>query len=209
MAYIYIITNKINNKSYIGKTEYNDPSIRWKQHCQDYKRPYYKDRPLYRAINKYSLINFTFKILLETDTPEIDEIKLIKKYDTYKNGYNATLGGDGKKLISKSQEKKIIDYYLKDPLNTSIKCMKDEFLFAEKTIKEILLKNNIEYLYKDTRQHSSKKVDQYDLKGNFLNTFKSAAEAGRSLNNKATNSHIVACCNGKRKTAYGYKWSWL
>ena len=38
-------------------------------------------------------------------------------------------------------------------------------------------------------------------------SFDSASEAARYL--KTTNTHIINCCNGKRKTAYGYKWSWL
>ena len=47
-------------------------------------------------------------------------------------------------------------------------------------------------------------VEQYDLQDNLLNTFSSFAEAGQSLGKQS--SHINACANGKRKTAYGYKW---
>lgn len=32
MGYIYKISNKINSKIYIGKTEEIDPNDRWKQH---------------------------------------------------------------------------------------------------------------------------------------------------------------------------------
>lgn len=92
MAHIYIITNKTNNKSYIGKTEHIDPNKRWQEHCQDYKRDYYKERPLYKAMNKYGLENFTFKILIKTKNPEIDEVLYIEKYNTYNKGYNATIG---------------------------------------------------------------------------------------------------------------------
>lgn len=208
MAYIYIITNKINNKSYIGKTENINPLKRWEEHCKDYKRDYYKNRPLYKSMNKYGLDNFEFKILLKTNIPEKDEIKLIKKYDTYKNGYNATLGGDGKKLISKTKEKEIIKYYLENP-NTSYNELKNIFNHDRKTIKNIFNKYDIKYIYKNTHKSISKKIMQYDLKGNSIMSFNSAAEAARHLNNKATNTHIVNCCNGKRKTAYGFIWKWL
>ena len=38
------------------------------------------------------------------------------------------------------------------------------------------------------------------------NEFPSATEAERLLGVKG--KHISCCCNGKRKTAYGYKWSY-
>ena len=37
MAYIYKITNDINNKVYIGKTE-QEPMRRWKSHLSKYKK---------------------------------------------------------------------------------------------------------------------------------------------------------------------------
>lgn len=49
-------------------------------------------------------------------------------------------------------------------------------------------------------------VNQYDLKGNFINTFHSLSEAGRSIGKD--NRHIGECCKGKRKTAYRYKWAY-
>ena len=37
----------------------------------------------------------------------------------------------------------------------------------------------------------------YDLKGNFIKSFKSAAEAARELNTNRT--HITACCKKRQK----------
>ena len=37
MGYIYLITNKINNKKYVGKTELSIKA-RWKQHIKDSKK---------------------------------------------------------------------------------------------------------------------------------------------------------------------------
>lgn len=210
MAYIYIITNKINHKSYIGKTEYSDPNKRWNEHCNDYKREYYKNRPLYKAFAKYGLNNFEFKVLLETNTPEKDEIKLIKEYDTYSKGYNATLGGDGKKLITPEKEQEIINYYLTDPLKISYNKLAIYFNYDLKTIKKILKDNNIDYTYTQSNRvvTNCKKINQYDLNNNLINTFKSAREAARHLGNEKKNSHIIGCCNNKRKTAFNYIWKW-
>ncbi len=52
----------------------------------------------------------------------------------------------------------------------------------------------------------SKPVIQQSLAGNFISTFPSLREAGRALG--VQHGHIRDCCNGKLKTAYGYKWSW-
>ncbi|ASZ71935.1 HNH endonuclease [Lactococcus phage 96403] len=50
----------------------------------------------------------------------------------------------------------------------------------------------------------SKKVVQLDLNDNVLNEFESMRQAERETG--ASVSHISHCCNGKRKSAGGYKW---
>ena len=37
MAYIYVITNQLNGKQYVGKTLKN-PTQRFKEHCRDSKK---------------------------------------------------------------------------------------------------------------------------------------------------------------------------
>ena len=55
----------------------------------------------------------------------------------------------------------------------------------------------------------SKSVAKLDLNtGEILEVFPSQMEAYRSLG-KQQSGHISQVCNGKRKTAYGYKWKWL
>lgn len=55
--------------------------------------------PLYSAFEKYSLENFEYTVLQTIDSiekSELDalEIKYIEEYNSYKDGYNQTLGGD-------------------------------------------------------------------------------------------------------------------
>lgn len=97
MAYIYSITNTINNKKYIGLTRKNNPFDRWKQHIKnsiDGKLSY----PIYIAMRKYGNENFKFQILEECTKNEVEkrEKYFIKKLKTYGDtGYNATIGGEG------------------------------------------------------------------------------------------------------------------
>ena len=55
------------------------------------------------------------------------------------------------------------------------------------------------------------KVAQLKLDGSFVQEFESAASAARSIrpegNVNSVSSTILQVCNGRRKTAYGYKWT--
>ncbi len=104
-GYIYMVVNKINDKSYIGKT-YSTTEIRWKQHCREYKRVTICNRPLYRAMNKYGIEAFEVLQLGKFEEGELEkqEIYFIGLFDTYRNGYNATLGGDGTKIYTFSKK---------------------------------------------------------------------------------------------------------
>ena len=51
-----------------------------------------------------------------------------------------------------------------------------------------------------------KTVYQYSIDGQFIREWSSSMEIQRQLS--FSQAHITDCCNGKRKTAYGYKWSY-
>lgn len=97
---IYIIKNKINDKVYIGQTTMTVRE-RFLQHMKPStikKRRSYK---FYDAVIKYGKENF-FVETLECDIPidrlDEKEIFYIKKYDSCNNGYNATYGGNVRKI---------------------------------------------------------------------------------------------------------------
>lgn len=94
---IYIITNKINNKKYIGLSK--NCYRRWNEHKEVAKRPrksYQLRVPLYRAMRKYGIENFTFEVIEKCSPNELKEREIywIKELQTYEKGYNATRGGD-------------------------------------------------------------------------------------------------------------------
>ena len=51
-----------------------------------------------------------------------------------------------------------------------------------------------------------KKINQYDLNGNFIRSYESAREAERLGGFR--NQNIAFCCKGKQKTHYGYTWKY-
>lgn len=53
---------------------------------------------------------------------------------------------------------------------------------------------------------SSKKINQYDLDGNFIKMWDCMSEIERQLNIKQ--SYIVNCCRGRQKTAKGFIWKY-
>lgn len=108
-GFIYKITNKVNGKSYIGQTRYT-VEFRWKQHQHKVDNTYF-----HNAINKYGADNFTVETLEECKYEDLDsrEIFYIAKYDTFNNGYNLTIGGDGRrKIVSDNQYEEIEGLYL-------------------------------------------------------------------------------------------------
>ncbi len=88
--FCYKITNKINNKSYIGITINFDRRIKQHQNMNS-------DSLIHKAILKYGKDNFTYEILkedLSIEDAEEMEIRLIKEENTLSpNGYNLAKGG--------------------------------------------------------------------------------------------------------------------
>ncbi|WP_193224727.1 GIY-YIG nuclease family protein [Bacillus sp. B2-WWTP-C-10-Post-4] len=108
---IYIIKNLINEKIYIGQT-LTDIEERWKSHIRR-SRDKTKKYKIYSAMRKYGVENFYLEILEENISSEqIDEreIYYISKFNSFKNGYNSTPGGDGKYLHEIDEEEIISKY---------------------------------------------------------------------------------------------------
>jgi group I intron endonuclease len=92
---IYMATNNITGLSYIGFTSC-DLNHRIKEH---YYSSNHANTHFYRVAKKYGWDTFTWSTLYESwdnkHCLDIMEPYFIQEYDTYENGYNSTLGGDG------------------------------------------------------------------------------------------------------------------
>lgn len=204
MAYIYQIKNKINGKSYIGKTEYS-VERRWKQHIRESKKIERQSRALYRAIQKYGIDNFECITLKETNDPNTDEINYIQKFNTYHNGYNETLGGDGASYLE-LPEQEVCQFYLSIK---NLKATSKKYNCDPSTIKKILYKYNISLFDSSTvmQASASQAVAQIDpITNKIIKIFPSVAEAEKATGNS---KHIGSVCKGKRKTAKGFKWKYI
>lgn len=211
MAYIYQIINDINNKIYIGKTEFSIDK-RFKEHCSDAFKERNEKRPLYSAMQKYGIEHFHIELIEETDNPEEREKYWIEQKQSFKKGYNATLGGDGKKYL---------DYDLIIASYKEIKSVKDTAIslgISSDSVSNILRANNISIITSSEviKKKYGKVVNMYDLQNTFLKTFPSVNAAAKYMveNNltgcKMTTikQHITEVCMGKRKTAAKFKWKY-
>lgn len=208
-GYIYKITNLINQKAYIGKTV-NSIEKRWSEHQREAQRERAENRPLYKALNKYGISNFTIELIEEVEINQLSEKEIywIGYYHTYEDGYNATLGGDGKVLYDYDiiaelikQDKSYVE------ISQIIGCCVDVVSFVAK-------KYNIEHNPRNNFIEKSKQVAQYDKKGNYIQSFPSYSAAAQWLeaNGYASGrlggvrTHIGEVCKGKRKSAYKFIW---
>jgi group I intron endonuclease len=211
MGYIYCISNKINNKKYIGQTIEKDIYERWKSHLKKSSNCRY----LKHAFQKYGKDNFNFEIIcicFDNDCDKYEE-EYMKKFNTIvPNGYNLREAGnyghhneETKKKIGKSislyysrlsnEQKQIIFNKKRGENNPNYgKKMSPE-------IKEKMIKNI----------KNKKKVNCYNLENELIATFESVSDAAKAVNCK-NGTNISHCCLEKYKnckTAYGFIWKYV
>lgn len=208
MAFIYKITNTLNQKSYIGKTE-RTIAIRWQEHKRHYQS--LPDIPLYKAFNKYGIENFIIEQIEQCDSNIINEREQywIKFYNTYQDGYNATLGGDGSLLTYEENELETIIARYKNGERLDVLCK--EFHHDYNTIKQALQQRGININTTAGPMKLAKKIYAYDPTSNkLLNEYESISAAARSIcepgkNYKAIANHISRYKN-TNTISHGYLW---
>lgn len=209
MSYIYKIVNDINDKVYIGKTDFSIKK-RFKEHCKDAFRVRNEKRPLYSAMRKYGIEHFKIELIEKTDSPEEREIYWVDQYEGFTKGYNATKGGDGKRLYDhEAIIARLKEYPCPRDVAKEFKCSRDLVYALGK-------ENHITYNKSRAKELFSKTILAYTKQGDFIKSFSSTVEAAawcfeqnkcKTLSS-GVRGHIAECANGKRKSAYGCIWKY-
>ena len=118
---VYLITNEVNGKVYVGKTV-KTMWRRWCDHVSAARRGNIKYSRLYRAMRKYGSLLFSISVLhvvqSHKELNRLERLEIAKRHaQDPQRGYNLTAGGDGsfgyrhakstKKILSALASKKI------------------------------------------------------------------------------------------------------
>lgn len=173
---VYKITNLINNKAYIGSSI--NVYNRKHTHINKLKNNNHHCKHLQNAYNKYGKDNFLFEIIEYCENITEREQYYI---DLIKPEYNKRLVAQNNKglIVSNQTKKKISD-----------------------TLKENYKNGLIAY----NQSHRQKEVEQYDLQGNYIRTFKNPKDAELYIG--AILGKISSCCNLKNGVVKGFQWKY-
>lgn len=219
---IYCFTNKLNGKKYVGQSR--QLNRRYHGHINDAMNP---DRAktdssvFHAALRKYGIENFDYQILEECKASELNEREIywIKELHSYilEDGYNLTYGGDNFTPNYYFSSEDLLHYW--NDLKLTVTQIYKTYGSTGKKIREQLIELGISKEEIEQRTYEKRleiiqkgipkrlrKINQYDLEGNFIQSFNSLTEAAKSVNGNKGNISQVA--NGKYQTAYGYKWKY-
>jgi group I intron endonuclease len=227
MVVIYKITNP-KGKIYIGQTK------NFKQRLSNYRSPNKNciGRKLFNSIKKYNWENHkievihTLELLLNNIQEELDnlEIYYIDLFNSVKEGLNLTYGGNGGKPSQETINKrikaitnKILQFDLEGNFikewNSLIE-IEDILGFEKETIRmningKTKYSKGYKWLYKNKPEKKFiskvRKINQYNLEGNFIKTWDSEKEAKIWLGK----GDIRSCLLGKQRKAGKYKWKYV
>lgn len=214
---IYLITNKINGKKYVGQS--TDILYRWSQHISYINKLHHKSL-LKSAFQHYGVDNFNFEIIEICSPEELDDKEkyYINKYNTYylaknSNGYNMTLGGNGQNGYGKSVKQYDLDGNFIRIYNTIIEAALDTGVKDSSIVNCCAKRRNCcggymwcyadEEIVKPCKRRGTK-VYQYDFEGNLVNVYNTAQEAADAVN--ASIQSIAMCCRGLTKSSRKYQW---
>lgn len=230
-ADIYLITNLINGKQYVGQTVKGYLN-RWQGHCHYANRIKSNSKSLQlidKVIDKYGIENFKIELLerVPIDQKDKKEQFYIQKYDTYNNGYNLTIGGDFNPMFDskvKQHHKEIMQSTeLKNKISESVKKAYTKELrnwFSADTKQKWNNKTDIEKAktiigFTNYNNSRKQKVAMLDENDNILKIFESCSDVCKYFNRPIKEAgHILIACdkfnkNGNRARYFGYYWKKL
>ena len=233
---IYKVTNKQNNKVYIGQTVKSLNQRRSEhKHRFLYENSHNK---FYNALKKYGWKNFSWEILEESnnwtyETLDEKEKYYIKLYDSINNGYNILEGGncsriDGEQMAVSCGSEPFYAFTIKGqllgefinktefsrqyniPVQRIVEMVQNKTLSA-KNIIIIDKKNYTIELLQDRIKKCIKKFPFVAINketGEQSEVFTSIEECKRALN-LPSNCHIGEVLKGQRKSSNGYVFKYI
>ena len=206
MAEIYKIEDDIYHKVYIGQTTFTLEK-RYKQHLQKVADPKDKTK-LHTAMRQLGIDHFHIKLVEKCNEDELDDKEKywINYYDSQKNGYNMTAGGNGGSIYA-IDEREL--YRLWDE-GKSLKEIAEILDCSVLAISNRLREHPTYSVEESARRATHKKVYCYDLVGMKCGEFDSASDAEVAINGEFARGrdNIAACARGEQRQAYGYYWSY-
>lgn len=235
---VYFHTNIDNNKVYVGITSQKIAS-RWGKNGKNYlekkKDGDFVQPKFARAILKYGWEGFTHTIFAEGLSREeacLMEMTLIALYDSIENGYNITKGGEGTigVVISEEECKKRSERFKGRRMSPDTEFKAGHSFTPEvlqklsdakkgkpswnKGIKgynagedNVMKRPEVRAKFKGVKNTRAKKVIQLDMEGNFIREWDYMTQVQEELSFDVSN--LTACCKGRIKSAYGYKWKYV
>lgn len=203
IGYIYKFENKVNRKIYIGKTKNINNRIYQHSHVTKYRNTKFGN-----AIKKYGIDMFNFDILIIVHSRNRNNLDIIlnclekyfiKKYNSFNEGYNCTLGGDGTINFKHSEE-------TKDKLRRRVVSEDTRKKIGEARRGKPCHRRLTNKWRNSVVEARSIPIKQFSKDGIFIRQWSSITEA--SLSCKLPKSCISRVCKGERKSCGGFIWKY-
>lgn len=219
--YVYIHTNKINGKRYVGQSR-QDPIKRWHVNGTGYKPKKNNVSRFWNAIEKYGWDNFDHEIIASNLTlKEANQFEtlLITKLQTQNSefGYNIMSGGGNRSLPQEVRDKIAMSRKGKNYGLIGEKAPFYNHHHTEETKNKIKQKMTGELNPQYGKHHSdatkekirnsmasTKKIQQLTCSGELVAEYPSIHEAARITGIRRC--CITAVINGRQKTAGKFLW---
>lgn len=210
--YVYIHTNRINGKMYIGITS-KEPRIRWNNGSG-----YIKCSRFYNAIKKYGWDNFEHQIFasrLTKDEACNMERLLIKKLKTQNPsfGYNLDEGGSCAKHSSETIEKiraANIGKQISEEMKAKIRKARKQQVIDPTIWKKTAMKNRGKKRSEEFRKKIKRAKEKDCKKVECIDTgivYPSITEASKQTN--VSKGNISTVCHGVSHKAGGLRWQFV